>query len=424
MITSPSFPPVIVFPQFIPYDDINGIAAPGMPNIWDISTNFNLDDGYNDQFDGALQMKVGTTNFPWDQNYGELTLYTPVMGAADGIITAAVSNDTNTNYQPINGYSAYLYPTGNSILQQTINLGSASGPVTLNCWLHGNAWNGNYPGAPNKFRIVIRNTTGTELATIYSLTNSDVNSAYNADLSAYSGQTIVLSFEHTGHRNPMVIDNVSVQDGTATEFVANGDFETGTLSSWTANTVNMMTNITSGTRTLEGLDVTRSFYTVPNMLWGRWVDVFFNPTGADITKTITYYINLGSDNYGITYYTPATSNKALTSWDGRGYDRDIGYVFGNASTVTFASATALNTYATNANDIFVTHNITVPAGGSVAIVSFLIMSGTDTGRTATDINARATKVDNAAAAIVSNFWIDRQYRRGMTQEQIDAIVNF
>jgi hypothetical protein len=52
------------------------------------------------------------------------------------------------------------------------------------------------------------------------------------------------------------------------------------------------------------------------------------------------------------------------------------------------------------------------------------MNGIDTGATATDASARATAIDAAAKAIVVNFWRDGQYRSGMTQEQIDAIINF
>jgi hypothetical protein len=67
----------------------------------------------------------------------------------------------------------------------------------------------------------------------------------------------------------------------------------------------------------------------------------------------------------------------------------------------------------------------VPAGGSVAIVNFIIMSGTDTGLTAAGNPAvRATDIDNTAAAIVANFWTDTQYRTGMTPQQEAVIKNF
>lgn len=437
-ITSPSYPPVTEILQFIPiYDTATGMyggaVAPGAANIWDLISDFELADGGDDQFDWALELTVGATKFPTDQTQGELTFYTPVTGAADGIITVGVSSDTTTWYEPISGNSAFLYPTGNSILTQTINLTAATGTVTLNYSLAGASWGGSYDdggdeyftGGPDTFRLVVRDTSGAELAEIYSLTNNDISDTYNgtANLTAYKGQTIVLSFEHKGQGSPIVVDNVSVNDGT-TEFVTNGNFETGSLTPWTANTAaNVIQNITSGVRTLEGLNVTRSFYTVPNKLWGRWVDLFSNPTSADITKTITYNTDLGSDHWGVIYYTPGTSNKAITSWDTHANDRDIGYVFGNATSVNFTSVTIFG--VGNGNDsIPVTYDITVPAGGKVAIVNFLIMSGTATGQTAADLTARATDIDTVGADIVANFLNDWQYRMGMTQEQINAIINF
>ena len=434
LITSPSFTPVTVISQFIPCTDTDGAVAPGMANIWDLASNFAMEDGGDDQFDAFLELIVGSAPFPSDQIQSELTYYTPVMGAADGAITVSVSSDTIKNYTtPISGtYSAYLYPTGNSIMQQTIDLTAATGTVTLSFSIMGASYGGAhnwgassyFTGGPDTFRIVVRDTIGNELAGLYSVTNNLASGTHTANLTTYVGQTIVLSFEHKGQNSPIVIDDVTVTDGASTEFVTNGDFEAGSLAPWTANTAaNVIQNITSGTRTLEGLDVTRSFYTVPNKLWGRWVDVFSNSTGSDITKTITYATNLGSDTYGIIYYTPGTSNKALTSWDGEAYDRDIGWVFGNATTVTFTSASALLTHD-GSDNIYTTYDITVPAGGKVAIVNFLIMSGTDTGLTAADITAKATDIDTVGAAIVAHFRKDPQYRNGMTKAQINAIVNF
>ena len=417
-ITTPKYTPVTVLGQFIPSSD--GAVAPGMANYWDIDTDFSIDD----QFDTFLGLSVGATAFPADQVQSELIYYTPAMDAADGAMTVSVSNDTTSWHDPIAGnYSAYLYPTGNSILKQTVNLTAATGTVTFSCSLAGFSGVGNIPGGPDTFRIVVRNRAGAERAVLYSATNTSVNPVF-ADLTPYLGEIIVLSFEHNGQWEPIVVDNVSVLDSNTTEFITNGSFESGTLAPWTVNpAANMLQNVTAGIRTVEGLEIIRSFYTVPNKLWGRWVDVFSNPTGADITTTVSYSNNLGSDYFGIIYSTPNANNQAVTSWDGSAFDRDIAFVYGNATSVTFTSDDGLGNG--NGSDLIpTTYNITVPVGGTVAIVNFIVMDGTDTGQTAVDITATADEVDAVAAAIVTDFWTDPQYRKGMTQKQIDAISNF
>jgi len=428
LTTALTYSPVNVIPQFIPSSD--GAVAPGMANFWDILPDLSLADGGDDQFDMILGLTVGTTDFPMDQVYSELTFTGPLMGAAEGAMVVSVSSDTTSWYSAITGtYSAFIYPTGNSILQQTVVLTSATGTVTLNYSIDGASYGGStdwgsyITGAPDTFRIVVRNSAGTELEEIYSLSDSSDSGDYTADLTAYRGQVIAIAFEHQGQQEPIVIDNVSVTDSAATEFVTNGDFETGVLAPWISNTAaNLAQNMTSGTRTLESLDVTRSFYTVPNKLWGRWVDVFSNPTGSDIAITISYYNELGNDTYGIIYTNPSTT-MAVTSWDGNAWDRDIAFVYGNATTIDFTSDDGLGNG--NGSDLIpTTYDITVPAGGTVAIVNFIVMGGTDTGQTALDDTATADEVDAVAAAIVADFWTDAQYTAGMTQAQKDAVSNF
>jgi hypothetical protein len=434
LINSPVPTPLTSFAQTLANNDTDtGNSSydlfPGQANVWDISNEFELEDGNDDQFDNALQLTVGATSFP-AQTYDELTFYTPYMDDTQGVKTAAVS-DGSTLYSmsPIAGsYSAFLAPTSNSRLQQTVDLRSATVPIDVE-WSHNaELYGGNIATYTPSYRVVIRDTDGNELAELYS-TNADTGlQSHSYSLNAYEGQIIVLSFESANtpedwDSNVVEIDSVRVWDSVTNQFLTNGDFESGDLTGWTTNTPQEVQNMTSGVRTLEGLDVTRSFYTVPNSLWGRWVDVFTNNTGSDITKTITYYTNLGSDDSGIIYYTPGTSNHALTSWDGACYDRDIGLVFGTATSVDFTSDDDLGN-GNGDDSIYVTYDITVPAGGKAAIVNFVIMSGTDTCQTASDISARATEVDTAAAEIVNHFWTDGQYRTGMTQEQVDAIKNF
>ncbi len=53
--------------------------------------------------------------------------------------------------------------------------------------------------------------------------------------------------------------------------------------------------IVVGPATLSGLSVTRKIYVSDTDGWARWVDLYSNPTGADITVGIIYEINPGSD---------------------------------------------------------------------------------------------------------------------------------
>lgn len=76
------------------------------------------------------------------------------------------------------------------------------------------------------------------------------------------------------------------------------------------------------------------------------------------------------------------------------------------------------------DDINFKFNISVPAGGTVTLMSFVVMTGTDTGLTATDTTARATQVDTQAADIANNFRTNFAYQRGMTQGQLDTLKNF
>jgi hypothetical protein len=444
LISSPSPTPVTSFGQSIVSHDTgtdNGAydIFPGQANVWDIAGDFSLEDGNDDQFDNALELTVGTTPFSLaGQTYGELTFYGPLMSAAEGVKVAAVSDGVSMGITSVltGTYSAFLNATSFSRLQQAVDLSGAVAPILLR-WNHNaSMYGGNMPGFTPNYRVVVRDfLTGDELEELSATTVDELYSA--APFLNYAGQKIVLSFEMSNMPEDWmlrgaIIDDVSVKDdnGAGAERVVNGGFETGDLTGWSANTPSVVQNMTSGERILENLRVKRSFYTVPNKLWGRWVDVFENPDLVSaVTTTVTYRTNLGSDYCGVIYDTPGTGGKAITSWDSTWDDRDIGMVFGLASSKTYTSTTVPDPLWTNDNcdgddNIAVEYVITVPAGGKAALVNFVIMGSYDTGLTATSVTDRAAEVDAEASRIVNNFWTDGQYRTGMTQEQIDAIKNF
>jgi len=437
-------PFMTVYPQFVPPLDGDGGAFIGTANYWDIQGDFELNDGFDDQFDGALQLSVGSGEgvewFP-SLSLSEIHAMTPVISLSDypGAENQTVSDGGDTSQNPIEGsYSAYILATPDSRISQTLDLTSAVSPITLTWEDNISVW-GNLNDESNTYNVVLRALDGTLLETLFTVTNSSTSGIHNADISSYAGQQVVLSFEISSYAHwwPNLIDSVSVVDSSgteptsstgispaATEFVINGTFETGNLSGWTVNNPSVSFNIITDPQTVGGLDVTRSFFTLPGSKWARWADTFTNNTASPITTTINYDTDLGSDSCGIIYYTPNTGNKALSSWDGDASDRDIGIVFGNASSVDFLSDDDIGCADEGSDTITVTYDVTVNPGQTITIVQFIVMNGVDTGYTATSIDDRATDIDNVAQAIVNNFWNDPQYRDYLTQSQMDTIYNF
>ncbi|RQO53747.1 hypothetical protein DBV14_13245 [Variovorax sp. KBW07] len=429
LATPTTLPAGVAFLQTIAATDGDGSQAPGQANIWDLNNDFSLQDGGNDQVDTALALSVSVgaspDSFPSDQLYSELTALGPEMGVADGELQVSFASDPA--FGGTGGY-AFLHPGTEVRLQQTLNLGAAAGGVSLSWSGNGlpdflNAKEGNLKD-PTEFRqVVVRDAAGVVQSTLYRADPGGETGTWGtALLTPFVGQTVVLSFEQRLSAGFGVIDDVSVTDASSHEFVVNGGFESqGT--GWHVPSTKVSQNLRSGVRTLNGLEVQRSFYTQPNLLWGRFTDVFHNPSAAAIQAEVTYDSNLGSDSRGIIYPTPGATQKALTSWDGDTGDRDIGFVFGAADAVTYQSATALHT--SDGSDLMVfKFNISVPAGGSVTLINFLLMNGTDTGRAATDITARATEIDTLAADIANNFKTNFVYQRGLTQVQLDTLKNF
>lgn len=429
LATQTTLPAGVAFLQTIAATDGDRSQAPGQANIWDLNDDFSLEDGGNDQFDTALALEVGVSatfeSFPDDQVYAELTALGPETTAADGELL--VSFTSGTAFWNGGGAYAVLHPGAEVRLQQTLNLGTATGGISL-------SWAGTKDielyakqgrlQDPTQFRqVVVRDAAGALLATLY---RGDLNSTSgtwgSASLNQFAGQTVVLSFEQRISAGRGAIDTVSVKDASDNEFVVNGGFDAqGT--GWQVPTRNISQNLRSGVRTVQGLEVERSFYTQPNLLWARFTDVFHNTSGAAIEAEVRYNSDLGSDGYGIIYPTLGATQKALTTWDGDTDDRDVGFVFGAADAVTYQSATALHVQDGSDSLVF-KFNITVPAGGRVTLINFLLMSGTDTRLTAVDITARATEIDTAAADIANNFKTNFAYQRGLTQVQLDTLKNF
>lgn len=425
LATATSLPARTVFGQTVDATDGDGYYAPGQANNFDLRNNFAISDGGDDQFDGALLLTINVAGtdypFPSDQTYADLTALGPELGAADGVKTVTFTADPTWTASP----AAVLHAGSDTRLQQTLDLRSAAGHAVDLTW-SGNPQVGPaaFMNEPYYFRVVVRDTAGALLSTLFLRDDLGDSGVWgSASLTAFAGQVVVLSFEQRSAWGVSRIDDVSVVDAvTATQFVANGDFAAGGAG-WTVPEIRASQNVRSGARAVPGVgSVERSFFTQPNARWGRMTDVFTNTSGAPLTATVKYVTNLGSDGSGIIYPTPGAPTKALSTWDGDAGDRDVGLVFGGADAVTYQSATALSTSDGN-DDIAVAFNITVPNGGSVTIVNFIIMTGTDTGQSAAAVGARATEVDTLAADIANNFRTNVAYQRGLTQAQLDTLKN-
>jgi hypothetical protein len=429
LASATALPASTVFAQTLATTDTDGNqVAPGQANRFELATDFNLIDGNDDQFDGALVLTVGVAGtsyaFPSDQLYSELTALGPELTAADGVQTVGFTTDPA--WVVSGTCSALMYGGPDVRLQQTLDLTSAAGNGVNLTWA-GTPQASTYAFSDEPFymQVVLRDPAGTVVSTLYRQDRNGSSGTWGStSLTAFAGQVVVLSFEQCAPSGNSVIDDVSVVDATTgTEFVTNGDFEAG-AAGWTVPAMRVSRNIRTGERSVPGLGtVQRTFFSQPNALWARMTDVFTNTSTAAIQASVGYATNLGSDGAGIIYDTPGAVGKALTTWDGDLSDRDIGFVFGAATGVSYVSASAIRAGDGNDN-VQVGFTIDVPAGGSVTLINFVILSGADTGGTAVDATARATEVDTLAADIANNFRTNFAYQRGLTQAQLDTLKNF
>lgn len=401
-------------------------VGPGQANFWDLRPDFCIGDGWNSQFAGALALRVKVGNssegFDGNQVFADLTPLGPEMTEADGM--KVVSITTDPQFQS-NGVAAFLHPVPDARLQQTLDLRQAVGPVNLAWTGKPGVLRGNFNDETAFMQVVLRDTSGGLLQTLYKIDSSGPSGPPGfAWLTAYVGQVVVLSFEQCKCGQGTSIEMVSVDDSAprSRSFIVNGDFSAG-LSGWTVSQTRGVQNIRSGVKVLRDLKVQRTFYAQPNQLWGRTTDTFHNPSASPITARLTYTSFLGSYGAGVIYPPAGAPLKALTVWDGMGNCRDAGIVFGAADGVAYTSAVTLNA-SDGDHTVAVQFDVTVPAGGTVTLANFLILTGTNTWIGATSTAARATEVDMQAAAIAANFRTDVLYQRGLTQQQLDTLKNF
>jgi hypothetical protein len=396
---------------------------------WDLQDNategFAAVDGENDSFDGANVLRLGpnggslTAFAPSSLDYADLTWLTPLFGQADGLVAAAVvpvssdfGQDPNTSDQ------AYLAPGKENRLQQQLDLTGAVGTVTLT-WDHAYRIPDDEDfSVPNEeYRVVLRSTSGQILTTLFSETNgTSSRTSESSDITSFAGQVVVLSFEILNSQqsnsesqyNDTFVDDVSVMDGNSTEFVTNGDFETGDLTGWTQFVEPLSQHVRTNSQTIAGVDVVRYVYVDPTTNWARWFDQFTNNTASSVTIDVQLSLNLGHDS-GSTYFIGSGgTGLVFASSDGTPHDDDVAAVYGNGTgTPVDGNGTTLIDYT-----------ITIPAGETRSILSFLLQSNQQSN------GSQPTALLQQAETMSNTVLNSPQLLRGLTQAQFDSIANF
>src|SRR6266542_4003870 len=434
--------PVTAFAQTVADTAGIGEVFPCQANSWVLDRDLALAKGYGLQYSSALALFTGTPTapsshgtlltdlmagafhpFPYDQDASEVVFLTPSFGAADGVKTAVSSDGSTIGVPALSGTrSGYLNGTSSSRLARTVPI--AAGTSYTLSWKHEVLLVGGLllgsdaaPYAP-LFRVVLRNpATGAAIGDpLFATTATTSPATRSVSLPPGLPADVELSFELRSPAGSVaVVDDVILSDGGGpVASFANGDFEGATLSPWHANVAAESQNVRSGARDVgpdagPKLRVTRTFYAPPAEPWARLVDVFENPGNAPVTTHAVYVTILGGP-------TPVaairTSGKSVVGWDADGLVRDVGLVAGSGTPATDAGS----------GYVFLVHPITVPAGGTIALVHFIVQLGAaDGGATAADVPAGT---DAAAAAIATGFRVNQAYVLDLESGVLPAIVNF
>lgn len=384
-------------------------AFPDLAGIWDIYTDFTVDDGLSDAFDTVSALQVGGTDYAATLAPADLTFLTPLFSAAELLFQPVVSTT-----DPLQGTASALFPpVTSSRIEQNLDLSAATGAVTLT-FQEAFVTGADYFGKGTQLEVLVQ--TGTA-APVRVYVGVGVDNP-TIDLSAYAGQQVKLTFHATNVvldlQDRAAVDEISVTDATSRQFVVNGGFESANFNGWTTSVDPQSQFIRTAPRDVNGLQVTRSAFSAPGQLWLRYYDEFTNNGTVPVTTTITYLNNLGSDNRGLSAYVEGTNNQAIWSSDAStGLDNNVGFVFGSGATL---SATALTT---NTNDPNVTYqNFTVQPGQTRAICFYVLQSGQHSG------GAVPTEIVSAAQAIYAGAKTQAPYTTGLTATQIARIANF
>ena len=133
-----------------------------------------------------------------------------------------------------------------------------------------------------------------------------------------------------------------------------------------------------GPATMSGLSVTRKIYVPTTDAWARIIEFFTNPGATPITVQVRIDTNVGSDGStvitasqsGDTLFTTADRWLTTDDSDGTG-DPSLNHNYWGAGGSVMPSAVSMTTFScAGTQGPIVTYDLTVPAGATVAIMTF------------------------------------------------------
>lgn len=443
---------------------------PGQANLWDLDRDFSLlSGGLAGPFSGALLLYAGVLSpgsptleslktdvlgqprlspFPFDQTYAGASFLTPLFGTADGVRTAEISDGAALGLAPLAGSrSLFLNGTAASRATQPIDVSAVTGPLTLS-WSHVfDPVASALAGAPRPtFTVSFYGTDGGMLAgsPVYVATaredrrpGAGGTPGASVQVGPWPGHAqVIVSFELAGSSPSYAeLDGVTLSGGATA--VANGDFEVGSLAvgdaGWSAPSPSESQNLESAPRTLCVADagtcaaqlvVRRTFFAPPSSHWARITDVFENPGTLAVSAEVVYLTALASG--GSEALHEVAGGGALIGYDlSANATRDFGIVYGSGTALArSATAAAVAGGAPDGDGLlFLLHALTVPPGGRVALVHFVLLAGSSTGLAG---GSASPDLEADAAAILFGFAspLDLTYRNWMRPGDAEIVSNF
>ncbi len=402
--------------------DASGLGElfPGQANSWVLDRDFSLAAGYGLEYAHGLVLYTGAptsptshasllgdllasalAQFPGDQAFSEATFLEPTVSGDDGVASIAVDDGLSMGLPAISGTSsAFLNGTASSVLGGYLLQFDPAETYTFG-WTHQAVLRAGLlagadqaPDAPS-YQVVLR-TTGSPYSVIGEplfSSSADVVRATESVTRSGLPQYAVLQFELRSAADGYAeLDDLTLSDSTGPIALRNPGFENG-FDGWaTALSGGGSQNVRSGARDVgaagSALTVTRTFYAPPAAAWGRMVDVFENAGATDVTTKVVYVTLLGGQS---TLAAVTQGGRAVVAWDRDATVRDVGICFGTGTAYV----------ADGSPFVFVTHDLTVPAGGKAALVHFVVQLGETAGGANAALVPQGT--DDACGAILVGY---------------------